>query len=449
MAVLKCKMCGGSLEVLDGATVCVCEYCGSQQTVPCVDDEKKVKLYERAVTLRLGCEFDRAYGVYESIVEDFPQEAEAYWGLLLCKYGIEYVDDPKTKKKIPTCHRSSFESIFDDPCFDMIMENADVVARGVYREEAKQIEEVRKGIIEKSSKEDPYDIFICYKETDDKGERTLDSVIAQDIYSALSKEGYRVFFARITLESKLGCDYEPIIFSALHSAKVMLAVGTSYDHYHAVWVKNEWSRYLKIIEAGENKTLIPCFKDIDAYDLPKEFKHLQAQDMGKVGAIQDLLRGIGKIIKKKKEEPFKAAESSPSLSSFASPLVARGMDFLKKSDFDKAADFFEKALDYDPSNESALLGKLLIAYKTTDIEALINGTEFYNESDEYDTLLSFCSAELKEQLEKGMEKIPENICVQGAAYLEKRQFDNAKNCFDKVISHFPTNEDAIIGKLLT
>ena len=30
------------------------------------------------------------------------------------------------------------------------------------------------------------------------------------------------------------------------------------------------------------------------YDLPEEFSHLQAQDMGKVGAIQDLLRGIEK-----------------------------------------------------------------------------------------------------------------------------------------------------------
>ena len=48
MATLKCKMCGGSLEILDGATVCVCEYCGSQQTIPNVDDEKKVKLFERA-----------------------------------------------------------------------------------------------------------------------------------------------------------------------------------------------------------------------------------------------------------------------------------------------------------------------------------------------------------------------------------------------------------------
>lgn len=54
-------------------------------------------------------------------------------------------------------------------------------------------------------------------------------------------------------------------------------------------------RFLGLIEKGEKKTLIPCYKGIDAYDMPKEFARLQAQDMGKVGAIQDLVRGIGKI----------------------------------------------------------------------------------------------------------------------------------------------------------
>ncbi len=41
MAILRCKMCGGNLTVEEGMTVCECEYCGSKQTVPNVDDEKK------------------------------------------------------------------------------------------------------------------------------------------------------------------------------------------------------------------------------------------------------------------------------------------------------------------------------------------------------------------------------------------------------------------------
>ena len=309
MAILKCKMCGGDLNIQDGMTVAECEYCGTRQTVPTADNEKKMTLFARANRLRAACEFDKAAGIYENIIAEFPEEAEAYWGLVLCKYGIEYVDDPATGKKIPTCHRSSFDSIMDDSDFEQVMENADPISRRVYRDEAKAIEELRKNIIEVSSKEEPYDIFICYKETDENGNRTVDSVIAQDIYKALTDEGYRVFFSRITLEDKLGQEYEPYIFSALNSAKVMLAVGTDYEYYNAVWVKNEWSRFLALIAKGEKKTLIPCYKDIDAYDIPKEFRRLQAQDMGKVGAMQDLLRGIGKIIKKPNALPEKDKRS--------------------------------------------------------------------------------------------------------------------------------------------
>ena len=373
MAVIKCKMCGGDLVIEPGTTVAECEYCGSRQTVPNQDNEKKLTLFARANRLRSACEFDKAAGVYESIVAEFPQEAEAYWGLVLCKYGIEYVDDPATGKKIPTCHRSSFESVLDDSNFDQALENADVVARKVYREEAKQIEELRKGIIEVSSKEEPYDIFICYKETDETGDRTLDSVLAQDIYDALTEKGYRVFFSRITLEDKLGQEYEPYIFAALNSAKILLAVGTDYEYYNAVWVKNEWSRYLMLMAKDRTKHLIPCYKNIDAYDMPKEFAKLQAQDMGKVGAMQDLLRGIEKILPK--NSPATEIQEKIIVSgggdSKITALLDRGNMALEDGDWDKADGFFEEVLNNDSKNAEAYLGKALAQEQCRTIDALV------------------------------------------------------------------------------
>ena len=383
MAVFKCKMCGGDLPNITDGNVVECEYCGSRQTIPTADNEKKVTLFARANRLRFGCEFDKAAGVYESIVAEFPTEAEAYWGLVLCKYGIEYVDDPATGKKIPTCHRSSFDSVMEDDNFDQACENADAVARKVYRDEAKQIEELRKRIIEVSGKEEPYDIFICYKETDENGSRTLDSVLAQDIYNALTEKGYRVFFARISLEDKLGQEYEPYIFAALNSAKVMLAVGTDYEYYNAVWVKNEWSRYLALIAAGQKKTLIPCYKNIDAYDMPKEFARLQAQDMGKVGAMQDLLRGIEKIIGGKQEESKPQSASvdvaqivqqvmrqnvSTGGESNAAALLKRGYMALSDGDWEKANEFFDRVLDGDAENAEAYMGKFLARKQKNSME---------------------------------------------------------------------------------
>ena len=369
--MIKCKMCGGDLKILQNSTICECEYCGSKQTIPNTDDDKRLKLYERANKLRFENEFDKAAGVYESIVAEYQDEAEAYWGLVLCKYGIEYVDDPKTGRKIPTCHRSSFDSVMDDNNFDLVMENSDTVARGLYREEAKQIEELRKGIIEVSSKEEAYDIFICYKETAVDGQRTIDSVIAQDVYDALTDKGYRVFFSRITLEDKLGQEYEPYIFAALNSAKVMLVFGTTYDYYNSVWVKNEWSRFLQLMESGQKKTLIPCFKDIDAYDMPKEFAKLQAQDMGKVGAIQDLLRGIDKLFERDKNK-FNSGVLSQSMSGDSASILKRGYFSLEDSEWDRALQFFDQALNSDAENPEIHLGIFLAKRQCSNLDMLID-----------------------------------------------------------------------------
>ena len=360
MAIIKCKMCGGDLNIEAGMTVAECEYCGTRQTVPTADNEKKLTLFARANRLRAACEFDKAAAVYESIVAEFPTETEAYWGLVLCRYGIEYVDDPATGKKIPTCHRSSFESILEDPDFEQAQENADAVSRKVYREEAKAIEDIRRRIVELSGKEQPYDIFICYKETDENGERTPDSVMAQEVYEALTEKGYRVFFSRITLEDKLGTEYEPYIFAALNSAKVMLVFGTDYEYFNAVWVKNEWSRFLALIASGQKKHLIPCYKGVDAYDMPKEFAHLQGQDMGKLGAVQDLVRGVEKLLGKgataQSAQPAQQVIVQAAGGGTADTLIARGNMALEDGEWQKANDFFEQALNIDPARAEAYLG---------------------------------------------------------------------------------------------
>ena len=295
MAMIKCKMCGGDLELVKGSSIGVCQYCGTQQTVPVIDDEKKLRLYNRANQYRMESEFDKAYAAYESIVNDQPDEAEAYWGMLLSEYGVEYVDDPATGRKIPTCHRTLVRSVTSSVNFKAACQYADAESRILYEDDAAVLDALQKRVLNASVKEEPYDVFICYKETDAAGNRTEDSVMAQDIYDALTARDFRVFFSRISLEDKLGQDYEPCIFAALNSAKVMLVVTADSDHCNSVWVKNEWKRYLDFMKHDPSKTLIPVYKGISPYTLPDEFAHLQAQDMGKLGAVQDLVRGVEKL----------------------------------------------------------------------------------------------------------------------------------------------------------
>lgn len=304
----KCKMCGGDIEPIKGTNTGKCLYCKSVMTLPNIDNERILNLYNRANDLRLNSEFDKAREIYEAILKINNDEVEAHWGILLCKYGVEYVDDPKTKTKIPTCHRTNDYSILLDPDYKFIKKKSYGEALKLYEKEAKQIDEIQKNILAISSKEKQYDIFICYKETDNKGSRTHDSVIAEDIYDKLIDQGYKVFFAKITLENKLGKEYEPYIYSALKSAKVMLVVGTSAENFNAIWVKNEWSRFLEMAKKDKSKVLIPVYSQIDAYKLPEEFAMLQAQSMDKVGAMQDLVRGVKKIVDESKVDDIEGLD---------------------------------------------------------------------------------------------------------------------------------------------
>ncbi len=116
------------------------------------------------------------------------------------------------------------------------------------------------------------------------------------MYYGLTDQGYKVFFSRITLEDKLGQQYEPYIFAALNSAKVMIVIGSRPENFNAVWVKNEWSRYLALMAKDRKRLLIPCYRDMDPYDLPEELGSLQSQDMSKIGFMQDMIRGIKKVL---------------------------------------------------------------------------------------------------------------------------------------------------------
>lgn len=399
MAVFKCKACGGNLDITEETRITKCPFCDTQQTVPMADDDKKTNLFNRANKLRMSSDFDKAAGVYESIAAEFPEEAEAFWGLCLCKYGIEYVDDPSTGRKIPTCHRTSFECIFDDQNFSQALENSDSDMVKMYREEAKEIDRIQKSILEIASREEPFDIFICYKETDEDGQRTNDSVIAQDIYDALTDKGYKVFFARITLEDKLGQEYEPYIFSALNSAKVMLSIGTKYEYFNAVWVKNEWSRFLDLMKTNKEKMLIPCYRDIDAYDLPSEFRNLQGQDMSKIGFMQDLIRGIGKILSTEKTV---AAAGTPGAT--VESLMTRAFDFLKDRDWQSAKIYSEKVLDINPRHAMAYLTNLMAQTGISTISEIDDCYREIRTSPDYRKFMEYADDELKKEMRPHFEK---------------------------------------------
>ena len=417
MSIFKCKMCGGTIEFNPGDTVGVCDSCGTKQTLPRLDDDRKANLYDRANHFRRNNDFDKAAGIYEQILNEDNTDAEAYWSLVLCHYGIEYVEDPQSRKRIPTVNRAQFTSIFDDDNYKSALHYADGYQKELYEDEAKAINEIQKGILAISQKEEPFDVFICYKETDNSGRRTQDSVLANDLYHQLTQEGFKVFFSRITLEDKLGTAYEPYIFAALNSAKVMVVLGTKPEYFNAVWVKNEWSRYLSLVKnSNGKKMLIPAYKDMDPYDLPEEFSHLQAQDMSKLGFMQDLIRGIKKIVSAgaPKVEVKETVAVGGNVN--VEPLLERAFMFLEDGDWGEANEYCEKVLDQDPKNARAYLGKLMAECRACRMEDLQNCRQPFDGSGNYNKILRFAEPKLIETLKGYIAHINErneNACLTG------------------------------------
>jgi tetratricopeptide (TPR) repeat protein len=457
-------MCGGDLISKEGSSLAICDRCGTQQTISGATDEQKANLFNRANHLRRSGDFDRALMAYENLLNIDDRDAEAHWGLLLSRYGIEYVDDPLTHERLPTCHRVQNDSILTDPDYKAALEYAtDSGVRNHYENEAKKIAQLQQDILALSSQEEPYDVFICYKETSDAGTRTKDSVLAQDIYYVLEREGYRVFFSRITLENKLGRQYEPYIFAAINSSKVMLVVGTKPEHFNAVWVKNEWSRYLTLKKKDNLKLLIPCYQGMTPYDLPEELSILQSLDMDRISFIQDVLYSVGKSVRTTKHETLAIVKKEAVEYINIEPLYKRAVIYLEDRDWAQAGEYFDRILDQDPEYAPAYIGKLcaelniqreedLAGLQTSivDKKNFINALRFGNlrQRERYKAYSQSIQNNIEqEQLERRLKTEEEQKKTKHWAEKNLKELDILKNSFEIEMDQITRKKQFEITKL--
>ena len=435
MAIIKCKMCGGDMELAADKTYGMCEFCGSTMTLPKIDDEQRAAAFNRGNHFRRIGEFDKALAVYERIVREDDTDAEAHWCCALSRFGIEYVEDPTTYEWIPTCHRASFDSFLEDVDYLAAVEHSEGITKRQYQKDGAKIAEVQRGILVTSQNEEPFDVFICYKESDETGERTKDSLMAQDVYYQLTDQGYRVFFARITLEDMVGKQYEPYIFAALTSAKVMIVIGTKAEYMNAVWVKNEWSRFLAMMRKDRSKLLLPCYRDMDPYDMPEQLSVLQSYDMSKIGFIQDLIRGIKKVLDADKKVDTQTTVMQETVvvnaSSNVEPLLKRAYMFLEDEEWDSADEYCEKVLDMDPENAMAYVGKLMVELRVKTMHDLHNYKETFEENNYYKKAMRFAHDDLKLSLNDALTTIGNRI-IENKYVEAKNKMKRAKTEADYV-----------------
>lgn len=124
-----------------------------------------------------------------------------------------------------------------------------------------------------------------------------------------------------------------------------------------------------------------CYREMEAYDLPEQLSVLQAYDMEKIGFLQDLVRGVTKIVGKQKPAPERApapaptpiAPPKPAVNPEVAAMLARGRKALETGNWESADAFFERALDYDAECAEAYMGEFLALQHAASFDRFLSG----------------------------------------------------------------------------
>ena len=460
--ITKCKICGDT-EFTEVGELLQCRSCKHKTPKP----KENAELLERANNLRFETKsFDEAANLYEEIIRITPDEAEAYWGRVLCRYGIEYVKD-SDGRYLPTCHRTLEGSILDDGDYKMAVMKAERGMSQYYMAEAQTIDEYQTKIKVIAAKEEPYDVFISFKATDEFGRPTEDSLLAQELYYYLTKNlGLKVFFSNITLKDKAGQEYEPIIYAALSSATVMVLVGTKPEYVNATWVKNEWSRYAKMVAEAraqnKSKYIVTALKDMRPEQLPSVLASYQAVNLAELGAKEKLCSNIDSLIgdlrvsaQKSTAAATPAFGASDMLSAEAENLCNLGYQQLSLRDFNKANEYFQKAIEKKSNAALAHWGMLLATQGASDDNELADKRFNIKENPYYKLAMQYASGEEKMRfaridslVDASLAREATVICSGGFEKLQSGDFDAADTLFSNALSIKSEISLAYWGKLL-
>ena len=351
---------------------------------------------ETAIKLRNELEFDDAIEKLEQLLRDNPDSAELLYQYLLAYHGVSFVSEEGKINETPTLNRLSEQSIFVHPYYQKLKYMAGGAPSLLPSlEMLDKIEELRKKAMELMAKQEPYDIFICYKKTD--GELlTQDYVTASKLHRKFTDIGYKVFLAEECIQP--GDDYEPIIYGALSTAKVMFVVAATPnkpEYLNAKWVRNEWSRFAhRIDNDGADALIIPVLDNgFKPELLPRRLGKAQAIKLddefdGKVLALFNSifvgkkLNGIKtKIVERNiatlsvERQTISAVSlqhaASRSLSLSESTELDFAVDEMKAGNFEEAYDRLNKIIHRNPHNYEANLCKLCCDFCVLDEKELI------------------------------------------------------------------------------
>ena len=122
--------------------------------------------------------------------------------------------------------------------------------------------------------------------------------------------------------------------------------------------------------------------------------------MSKLGFMQDLIRGIKKIVRTDEPKPTTIRETvvHQAAQTNTAPLLRRAFMFLEDGNWQSADEYCEKVLDMEPENAEAYLGKLMAELHVRMPDGLKDQPESFDDCNNYKKAFRFGDEKLKTKL---------------------------------------------------
>ena len=262
---IRCPYCNTPLDIKnakDGVLKCSCKDCHEAITLPKDNQTDDVKQLIENGKIKLNiCHFKEALELFNAAIEKAPNEPEGYFNYALARYQIQYLRDLKNRRMQPICHVYRDRPFREDQSYRKALSLATDAQKEVYESKAKEIEKIQMEFAKLEKQKINYDCFICTKVSEDDGKdvkekdkrKTIDSQKAYDIYHMLQNKGFHPFYSEALMGEHTGEVYEAHILYALYKAKCILIVCSDEKYLDTPWVKNEYTRYLGLVNSGNKK----------------------------------------------------------------------------------------------------------------------------------------------------------------------------------------------------
>ena len=410
----KCKNCGALFQAATNENgVLKCEYCDSIFTIPKKDSNNEVLQFLQIGEHNLdACHFDEAYTAFEKASQLNDKEPEAYWGMALAEFKVQYIKDAVNNRLQPICHEFNDKEFQANKNYLKALKCAGAEQKSEYFSKAQDIDYIREEFLKLQQSGLDYDCFICVKVSQTGVEQadiskknwTNDAYNADSIYDLLKRHDFRPFFSEREIKGRSGANYEAMILYALYTAETMLVVCSDEEYLRTPWVKNEYTRFKSLIknEEKENDSLTIVYNGKPIDRLPGDNNgRIQGIDYSKREADFEIVKFVqnhtpiarakreeeerrkhsqNEEIKKQIEEQKKAQKeleerlknfNSQSTGATVGTLLTRAKQELEVNNFEKARMYFEKALECNPENADAWFGLMLLDHNCVNFDGLL------------------------------------------------------------------------------